>query len=249
MYKFATDNALLPHMTILLSLFQSYNISPIFVFDGKAPIEKRDLLQKRRQDRWEAKNQCTLLLERWNASTEEERGALEEELLQWKRRAVYLSYENIMDVKKLIGSFGYTIIEAEGEADEECALLVKRGKVWACMSEDMDMFVYGCERIVRNVQLNNAHLTLYSVRDILHHLGFSQEELREICVLSGTDYNTVDTSSFHLLKTIKMYKKYKYNMSLSSGKQISFYEWLKKKMQYDINIPLLLHINQMFQVT
>ena len=38
----------------------------------------------------------------------------------------------------------YTAIN---EADELCASMVINGFAWACLSEDMDMFVYGCTRV------------------------------------------------------------------------------------------------------
>jgi len=243
MYKFAGDNILLSEMAKLLLLFQIHHITPLFVFDGKAPIEKRELLQKRRQDRWEAKQQCEQLQQKWDEITDEKsRMALEEEMIQWKRRALYLSTVDINAVKDLIRSFGYTIIDAVGEADEECASLVKRGKAWACMSEDMDLFVYGCDRVIRGIDLNTSSVTLYFVDDILRNLNMSQQELREICILSGTDYNIYE-KPFHLLHSVKLYKKYKSN---SYRNNLSFYEWLHKKMKYNINIPLLQNINKMF---
>ena len=36
---------------MMISLFKYYNITPIFVFDGKAPIEKNNLLIKRKEDK------------------------------------------------------------------------------------------------------------------------------------------------------------------------------------------------------
>jgi 5'-3' exonuclease len=253
MYKYATDNKLLPQIKELLDLFRMYCIVPIFVFDGKAPIEKRDLLQKRREERWEAKQKWQQLQECFDSSIDEDtRSALEEEIAQWKRKAVQINAKDIAVVKELIESYDYQIINAVGEADEECALMVKRGKAWACMSEDMDLIVYGCDRVVRNVQLSNASLSLYLMKDILCNLGLTQKELREICVLSGTDYNissTTNATQFNLLHTVKLYKKYKYNMTVCYSKdKLEFYHWLKKKTQCDINIPLLQQINTIFDI-
>jgi hypothetical protein len=35
----------------MLSIFRHYNITPIFIFDGKIPAEKKELLLKRREDK------------------------------------------------------------------------------------------------------------------------------------------------------------------------------------------------------
>ena len=51
LYKFVADNTLLEHFYLMISIFRHYNIVPIFVFDGKPPKEKMELLLKRRQHR------------------------------------------------------------------------------------------------------------------------------------------------------------------------------------------------------
>ena len=44
LYRFLAEGALLENMYTMISLFRYYKIIPIFVFDGKAPIEKKKLL-------------------------------------------------------------------------------------------------------------------------------------------------------------------------------------------------------------
>ena len=51
LYRFLVDRALLDNMYMMIALFKYYNITPIFVFDGKAPIEKNNLLIKRKEDK------------------------------------------------------------------------------------------------------------------------------------------------------------------------------------------------------
>jgi 5'-3' exonuclease len=108
-----------------------------------------------------------------------------------KKKFIYISKNDIEDVKNLIRYYGATYYDAPGEADELCALLVIKNKVWACLSEDMDMFVYGCPYIIRYLSLLNHTVVLYDMKNILENLSMSQSELREICILSGTDYNSL----------------------------------------------------------
>ena len=51
LYRFLAEEALLENMYIMLSLFRYYNIIPIFVFDGKAPVEKAKLLERRAMEK------------------------------------------------------------------------------------------------------------------------------------------------------------------------------------------------------
>ena len=39
------ENALLENFYLMISIFREYNIIPLFVFDGKPPKEKNDLLK------------------------------------------------------------------------------------------------------------------------------------------------------------------------------------------------------------
>ena len=49
LYKYEAENALLENMYVMLSIFSYYNVIPIFIFDGKPPPEKKELLQKEKR--------------------------------------------------------------------------------------------------------------------------------------------------------------------------------------------------------
>ena len=51
LYRFKGDNRLIENLFIMCSIFRKYNISPIFVYDGKAPEIKQQTLKKRKQEK------------------------------------------------------------------------------------------------------------------------------------------------------------------------------------------------------
>lgn len=194
MYKYAGDNTLIENIYLMLSVFRYYNITPIFIFDGKPPTEKKTLLQKRKENKKEAEKEYnrlqTLLANEDSSLDTEDKQEIANNMDILKKQFVYINNETINLVKDLIRFHGMTYYDAHGEADELCALLVMKNKVWACLSEDMDMFVYGCPRVLRYISLMNHTVVLYDTKEILKMLGLTQKELREICVLSGTDYHS-----------------------------------------------------------
>ena len=61
MYRYASENNLIENIYLMLSIFRHYNIIPIFIFDGKPPPEKKDLLIKRKEDKHEAEKEFNRL--------------------------------------------------------------------------------------------------------------------------------------------------------------------------------------------
>lgn len=255
LYKYEADNMLLENMYLMLATFRQHNIIPIFIFDGKPPPEKKQLLQKRREDKAAAKKEYDKLKDMDETT---DKRVLE----QLKRQFIYITYEKIEQVKNLLRAYGATYYDAIGEADELCAMLVIKKKVWACLSEDMDMFVYGCNRVLRYFNLINQSIVLYYTKGILETLNMSQKEFREICVLSGTDYNinantskNTDTNSLTIYDTIKLFRKYQEQTQPQKNNiNISFYDWLKNNEKnlnkdYITDFDLLLNINNMFIIS
>jgi len=71
MYKFLIENTLIESMYLFVSILKHYKITPIFVFDGKPPPEKKELLIKRRLDKLEAEQQYLQIQKSLETETDE----------------------------------------------------------------------------------------------------------------------------------------------------------------------------------
>lgn len=222
MYQFKGAELLLENLYKMIMLFRDYHIVPIFVFDGTPPDEKTEILNKRDETKRIAQIKCndiSFKLENDNTLDEDEREQLEKVLTSEKKRCIRITNKNIRDVKALINIMGASFVEAEGEADELCVYLVKKRAAWACMTEDMDMFVYGCQRVIRCFDLEKGTALLYETVEILKNLKMTQSEFRDVCLLAGTDYNK---SRYNIFTTMGLFYKY---LRRKRG-HISFYDWL-----------------------
>ena len=186
MYKYERDDLLISKFYQMISTFRYYKITPIFVFDGKPPIEKKDLLDKRRLIKYN--NQIkynNLQIECDNNSFE---------LKQLKKKLVYITKEKINNVKELFTAYGMTWTDAPNEADELCAALTYQNKVWGCLSEDNDMFAYGCDRVLRKLNLKTHTLTVYNLPIMLDEMKLTMQQFKSKCISMGTDYISDDVN-------------------------------------------------------
>ena len=218
-------------------------------------LKKKALLKKRKEGKEDAEKEFNSLKEQLtskdNDLNEDDKQDIISAMDELKRQFIYLKKDQIKTVKELITAYGAVYYDALGEADVLCAELVITGKAWACMSEDMDLFVYGATRILRYFSLLNHNVVVYDLEKILEELGISQKELREICVLSGNDYNENVNDDNNLFKVLKMFKKYhkgKKNEKKNEKKNgYSFYNWiLDNKPNYIQDYDKLMKIIEMF---
>lgn len=83
-------------------------------------------------------------------------------------------------------------IVAPYEADAQMAYLERKGKVSAIITEDSDLLLFGCQRVLFKLDKDG-----YAQEILLKNLGnvtevdlynFSFQQFRQICILSGCDY-------------------------------------------------------------
>jgi len=240
LYRFTGENALLENFYLMISIFREYNIIPLFVFDGKPPKEKNELLKKRKDDKKIAENKYNELKDKLDAGNENNIKEIKETMETLKKEFIKVHHTDIENVKELIKALGVSYIEAPGEADKLCAKLVCENNVYACLSEDMDLFVYGTTRVLRYLSLLNKTVIMYDTKTILSQLNVTLDEFKSICIISGTDYGVNSNNS--LFQTLKYFKKYK-----KSDKK-DFYEWLDENTSYVDNIYNLYGVVSLFNL-
>lgn len=189
-YKFLGQDRLIEHFYLLISVLLHYKITPIFVFDGKPPPEKEGILKQRRKNKKEAKHEYYVLQESIDEDTsEEDKMKIISKMDNLKKEFIRISDVDIQNVKTLLEYYGVDYIEATGEADVVCCNMVVNGEAWACLSDDMDMFLYGCNRVLRFISLLNHNVIMYDTVSILKELNMDLNTFLYFTVPCGTDYN------------------------------------------------------------
>lgn len=239
MYKFRQELSLIEGFYLLCNLFKKYEITPIFIWDGKTPQEKREEIERRKQEKRKLTEKYYLMKENYEKN-EVKDDLLLEKMEELKKRIVRIKHVDIENIKQLLDSYGITQVIAEGEADVLCAKMVLQKKAYACISDDMDLFVYGCPRVLRYLNLKKQTMCLYDTEKILKQLNISYTNFKTMCILCGTDYDNITRSVFKLYKYYLIWK----NKSVEK----SYIIWIKENYCNEIDLDNYNRISLLFNI-
>lgn len=173
-----------------INLFES-NIKPIFVFDGEPPVLKKDTIKERHEIREEARV-------RWEEALSVGDIAAARKYAQFSSK---LTDEMIRESKDLLGYLGVPWIRAPSEGEAQAAYMTKKGDAWSTGSQDYDSILFGSPRLIRNIVISgrrklpgkNVYVKiepeLVDSVESLKSIGVTREQLVEIALILGTDFN------------------------------------------------------------
>ena len=191
----------------------SNNITPIFVFDGKAPKFKKNTLVQREEAKEHARAMAM------EAKTVEERA-------MYMKRASAIDDYIIESSKALLSYMGVPFIQAPAEGEAQASVMNSGGLVYCVASQDYDTLLFGAERVVRNLNVTNRKKIpgkgirgnvppeMIEMADYAS-LGLDREKLVLIGLLVGTDYNS-GVQGIGPKKALKLVKKMTKEEILSS---------------------------------
>ncbi len=164
-------------------------IKPIFVFDGKPPDFKASTIKERSEIRDAAEKQ-------WIKARE--RG---EEAFKYAQASARVTKQTTEDAKALLGYMGIPCVQAPSEGEAQAAFIVSNGDADAVGSQDYDALLFGAPRLVRNLTITgrrklpgkNVYVAvkpeMIALQSMCDALEITREQLVDIAILIGTDYN------------------------------------------------------------
>lgn len=166
-------------------------IKPVYVFDGVPPEIKKHEIERRRIRREKAAEL---------AAKAKEEGRLEE-VKKYAVQAIKLTQEMVESAKRLLEAMGIPYVQAPAEGEAQAAYMAAKGDAWAAASQDYDALLFGAPRLVRNLTISGRRKLpgkdvyieikpeVVYLDELLKSLGISREQLVDIAILIGTDYN------------------------------------------------------------
>ncbi len=168
----------------------------VFVFDGKPSILKREVIRARAERRAEAKR-------RW---TEAE---VPEEALKYAKASARIEPGMVEEAKELLGYLGIPCVQAPSEGEAQAAFMVQRGDAEIVATQDYDSLLFGAPVMVRNLSAPRRGVKpeIAVLEEVIKTLGITREELVEIAILVGTDFNP-GVKGIGARRALKLIKKY-----------------------------------------
>ncbi|MBM3903862.1 MAG: flap endonuclease-1 [Thaumarchaeota archaeon] len=199
--------------------FLSLGIKPVFVFDGKSPSLKAAEIERRKQIKKEATIKYEKALAEGNM----------EDVRKYAQQTTSMQDGMVEDAKHLLELFGIPSIQAPAEGEATAAHLTKTGLAYASASQDYDSILFGAKKLIRNftnsgrrkLPNRNTYIEIepeiIDTSRVLSDLGVTAEQLVDIGILIGTDFNPDGFERIGPKTALKMIKE---NGSLEEIEQI-----------------------------
>jgi len=161
-------------------LYLDNSITPIFIFDGKPPSLKSNVIDKRKEDRKIAQKALEELSDgEKNDDTK----------IRLFKKSTVITWKQMEECKEVLRAMGVPVIESYEESDSQCAALTNFNNVYGVGSEDMDILVFGAKKLLRNISSSKKNeIVEYDLKKILEELHYNQQEFIDLCILLGCDY-------------------------------------------------------------
>lgn len=166
-------------------------IKPVFVFDGKPSELKNRTIEAR-----------ILMKEKAKVELEEARAAGDEERVRsLSARTSHLTRDMVREAQTLLDYMGIPNMTAPSEGEAQASMMSRQGMVDGVVSQDYDCLLFGAKRVFRNftffgrrkVPGRNMYINVspeyLDLSENLEYLKLTREELIQIGIMVGTDFN------------------------------------------------------------
>jgi len=172
-------------------LIADFDMKPVFVFDGKPNPLKRRTIEMRREARKKAEAEYVEAVSKKDYAK------------AWSKAVMTgrVTGSVLDDSKHLLTLMGIPWLEALEDAEAQASYMAAKGDVWAVGSKDYDCLLYGAPILARYLTLTGREWLpaqrrsrplipeLIRLSEKLALLGITREQLVDLAILVGTDFN------------------------------------------------------------
>ena len=235
------------------SVLLQEGVKMAYVFDGKSHPLKSQEKEKRRE--------LTRL-----ATIEYEKALKEDDLVKAKKfaqRTVKLTSEMIDDAKSLLDLMGIPWVQAPSEGEAQAAQMASEGISFATASQDYDALMFGSPKMIRNLNISGRRNLpggksieikpeLIELSDLLRGLEITHEQLIDLGILLGSDFNpgfkkVGPKTAYKFIKKHGDFETILKNEALINSIETPYEEIRKIFLEPDVNKGIKLDLDGKFQ--
>jgi len=185
-------------------------MNPAYVFDGTPPSLKEVEIKRRMHVKETAATNYERAL----------KAGKMEEAHKYAQATSRLKDYMTEDSKRLLNHIGIPWVQAPSEGEAQAAHLARKGDTHFCASQDYDSLLFGAPMLIRNVTLSGKRKLpgkkVYvdvvpesiDLKQALRELDITHEQLVDIGILVGTDYNPDGIKGIGPKTALKLVKKH-----------------------------------------
>ena len=171
--------------------FVDEGIKPVYVFDGASHPLKMKTIERRRKIKEKAEAEWATALKKGDIK----------EAFKKAVRTGRIDAEMIDETKRLLDALGIPFVDAKGEGEAQASYMNIQGDVYGTVSQDFDSLLFGAPILIRNLAITGKRKLpdkqiwidvspeKIDLPEILDEHDISRENLVEVAILIGTDFN------------------------------------------------------------
>jgi len=166
-------------------------IKPVYSFDGTPDPLKARTIEIRKQRKIQAEKDYEIALAKGDLKTARSKA----------QQTGRLSDQMVDETKQLLTALGIPFVQAPSEGEAQACYMVKKHDAYAVGSQDFDCLLVGSPILIRNLTSSGKRkvagkeaykkVSVKQIRleDNLKKLGITQNQLVDMAILIGTDFN------------------------------------------------------------
>lgn len=236
LYKYTYTNNIIEGFIRQINHLLKYNITPIYLLDGKPTEDKRDLINKRKKmynnkkeiiqelsnNIKEIEEKIKKLKNNYDEEDEEKNEIIKDNLDKYfleinlinetikkkKKGHIKIDWNKIDLLKELFKECDIFYYQCNGETDIYVKEFFSNNLIDYVITEDLDFLTHNCPNVLYNYNFLNINILHYNYEIILKELGMSKETFIDFCILCGCDYSPT-VKGIGSIIAFKLIKKHK----------------------------------------
>jgi len=170
--KLSLDGKIINHLYAIIyytKFLLKHSIKPLYIFDGKTPDVKNEVIIERKEKKESACKKCEEFID-----------TSSDEYIKHFKRSYSFSDEQMKECQQLLKALGIPYCEAPEEADSQCAAIVSSDTTtYGVISEDIDTLVFGAKIICKDFSGKHDSSTEINLEGILDVLFIEANNIRK----------------------------------------------------------------------